>query len=128
MPKIKSKISTFSAAPRDLEMLDVVARYHGMNKSATLVSLEEGPNARTIGVGVSPGDQYYAQPYAYVTPWPRFDGDKLPDPPPPGHWHTEGFFGAVLTGDDILAMADRGRGLLAFINAAFDLGRARLGA
>jgi len=39
MPKIKSKISTFSAAPKDLEMLDVVARYHGMNKSATLVSL-----------------------------------------------------------------------------------------
>lgn len=95
---------------------------------ATLVSLEQGPNARTIGVGVSPGDEYYAQPYAYVSPWPRFDGDKLPDPPRPGHWHTEGFFGAVVTGDDILAMADRGRGLLGFITAAFDLGRARLGA
>jgi hypothetical protein len=39
MSKIKSKISTFSAAPKDLEMLDVVARYHGMNKSATIVSL-----------------------------------------------------------------------------------------
>jgi hypothetical protein len=39
MSKLKSKISTFSAAPRDLEMLEVVARYHGMNKSATLVSL-----------------------------------------------------------------------------------------
>ena len=39
MPKVKSKISTFSAAPKDLEMLDVVARYHGTNKSATIVSL-----------------------------------------------------------------------------------------
>jgi hypothetical protein len=39
MPKIKVKVSTFSATPKDLEMLDVVARYHGMNKSATLVSL-----------------------------------------------------------------------------------------
>jgi hypothetical protein len=39
MPKIKSKISTFSATPRDLEMLEVVARYHGTNKSATIVSL-----------------------------------------------------------------------------------------
>jgi hypothetical protein len=97
---------------------------------AMLVSLEQGhpANARSIGVGVSPGDEYYAQPYVYVSPWPRFDGDKLPDPPPPGHWHTEGFFGAVATGDDILAMKDRGRGLLAFINAAFDIGRARLGA
>lgn len=97
---------------------------------ATLVSLEAGhaANARTIGVGVSPGDEYYAQPYVYVSPWPRFDGAKLPELPPPGHWHTEGFFGAVATGDDILAMKDRGRGLLAFINAAFDIGRARLGA
>jgi hypothetical protein len=37
--KSKARISTFSAAPRDLEMLEVVARYHGLNKSATIVSL-----------------------------------------------------------------------------------------
>jgi len=97
---------------------------------ALLVKLEDGQaaNARSIGVGVSPGDEYYAQPYVYISPWPRFDGAKLPDLPPPGHWHTEGFFGAVATGDQILAMKDRGRGLLAFIAAAFDIGRARLGA
>ncbi len=35
----KVKVSTFSATPRDLEMLEVVARYHGHSKSATLVSL-----------------------------------------------------------------------------------------
>jgi hypothetical protein len=35
----KSKISTFSATLRDLEMLEIVARYHGSNKSATLVNL-----------------------------------------------------------------------------------------
>ena len=39
MTKPKAKISTFSATARDLEMLEVVARYHGMNKSATLLSL-----------------------------------------------------------------------------------------
>ena len=39
MTKTKVKVSTFSASLRDLEMLEVVARYHGMNKSATLVSL-----------------------------------------------------------------------------------------
>jgi hypothetical protein len=96
---------------------------------ATLVKLEEGQpaNARSIGIGVSPGDEYYAQPYAYISPWPRFDGEKLPDAPSPGHWHTEGFFGAVATGDAILAMGDRGRGLMAFITAAFDISRARLG-
>ena len=39
MVKTKVKVSTFSATPRDLEMLEVVARYHGLNKSATIVSL-----------------------------------------------------------------------------------------
>ena len=39
MPKTKVKVSTFSASLRDLEMLEIVARYHGMNKSATIVSL-----------------------------------------------------------------------------------------
>ena len=39
MTKPKAKISSFSATARDLEMLEVVARYHGMNKSATLLSL-----------------------------------------------------------------------------------------
>jgi len=35
----RAKVSTFSATPRDLAMLDAVARYHGLNKSATLASL-----------------------------------------------------------------------------------------
>ena len=35
----KTKIRTFSAAPRDLAMLEAVARYHGLNKSATIASL-----------------------------------------------------------------------------------------
>ncbi len=35
----KTKVSTFSANPRDLAMLDAVARYHGLNKSATIASL-----------------------------------------------------------------------------------------
>ena len=35
----KTKVRTFSATPRDLAMLEAVARYHGLNKSATLVSL-----------------------------------------------------------------------------------------
>ena len=39
MPKSTVKVSTFSATLRDLEMLEVVARYHGLNKSATIVSL-----------------------------------------------------------------------------------------
>jgi hypothetical protein len=39
MAKAKAQVSTFSATARDLAMLEAVARYHGLNKSATLVSL-----------------------------------------------------------------------------------------
>jgi hypothetical protein len=39
MVKSKARVTTFSATARDLEMLEVVARYHGLNKSATIASL-----------------------------------------------------------------------------------------
>jgi hypothetical protein len=35
----KAKVTTFSATPKDFAMLEAVARYHGLNKSATLASL-----------------------------------------------------------------------------------------
>ena len=35
----KTKVRTFSATARDLAMLDAVAKYHGLNKSATIASL-----------------------------------------------------------------------------------------
>lgn len=95
---------------------------------ATLVSFAEGGKSPSVGVGVSPGDEYYPQPYVYVGPSVRFEGASLPSPPPPGHWHTEGFFGVVATGEEILALKDRGRDLLAFVVAAFELCRAGLAA
>ena len=35
----KTKVRTFSATDRDVAMLEAVARYHGLNKSATITSL-----------------------------------------------------------------------------------------
>jgi hypothetical protein len=35
----RTKVRTFSATDRDLTMLEAVARYHGLNKSATITSL-----------------------------------------------------------------------------------------
>jgi hypothetical protein len=34
-----TKVRTFSATERDVAMLEAVARYHGLNKSATITSL-----------------------------------------------------------------------------------------
>jgi hypothetical protein len=59
-------------------------------------------SGRTIGAGLSPGDGSYDEPYFYVTPWPYPKGKDLP-PLPLGHWHTEFWTGAVLTGSELAA-------------------------
>ena len=88
---------------------------------ATLIKLDEaeGEEARSIGVGLSPGDGGYAEPYFYITPWPYPDASKLP-PLPIGTWHTEGWVGAVLTASALLAGEGDGQEQRAsgFISAA----------
>lgn len=71
---------------------------------ATLISLPAVPqmDARTIGVGLSPGDTTYPQPYFYVTPWP-YPAIPPKEPLPMGHWRTEGFTAAIATGEDVLS-------------------------
>lgn len=56
---------------------------------------------RLIGLGMSPGDEAYAEPYFYCSPYPRPDPTELP-PLAVGHWHREGFFSAVLTASELL--------------------------
>jgi hypothetical protein len=64
---------------------------------ATQVSRGE----HSIGVGMSPGDTNYVEPYFYVTPWPYPDTSELPSLSI-GSWHTNGWVGAVLTATEIL--------------------------
>ena len=69
---------------------------------ASLIALdpaEQGEDARTIGVGFSPGDGSFDQPYFYVTPWPYPESDRLPALSGASRWHTEGWTGAVILGD-----------------------------
>ena len=82
--------------------------------------------ARSIGIGLSPGDEYYAQPYFYLSPYPAPDTANLPALPPGGRWHTKGFFGAVAPATDLLALQDPRAGLLEVLAAAFEDGRRRL--
>jgi len=64
---------------------------------ATLITLSgEGESATTIGVGLSPGDGSYAEPYWYVSPWPTPETEDRPALEGGGNWHTEGFTAAVL--------------------------------
>lgn len=99
---------------------------------ATLITLDPGISgeaARSVGVGFSPGDGGYAEPYFYVTPWPYPENPTLPALPH-GHWHTEGWTGAVLTGTDITAAGepDEQFGTVAgFLRAAVEGARQLLG-
>jgi len=96
---------------------------------AFLVALDEGRagSARSIGIGVSPGDNYYAQPYLYVSPYPKPDTANLPPLPPGARWHTKDFFGAVATGIDLLALPDPRAGFTSIVEAAFAESMRRLG-
>jgi hypothetical protein len=97
---------------------------------ATYVSLEAGDfeSAKAIGVGMSPGDENYDQPYFYINPWPHLDAAELPELPVPGHWHSEGFVGAIATADEILSSSEIRETLARFVAGAFSIGRKRLGA
>lgn len=55
---------------------------------------------RSIGVGMSPGDDDYPQPYFYVSPWPYPEASRLPPLPPFAKWHTAGWTGAVILDQD----------------------------
>jgi hypothetical protein len=76
---------------------------------ATLLDAGTGAaNGRTIGVGLSPGDASFSEPYWYVTPYPYPDAAALP-PLTRGRWHTQRWIGAVLpaaTGDEAQAFLE----------------------
>lgn len=61
----------------------------------------------SVGVGMSPGDRTYPEPYWYVTVWPTPRNPKLPRLAGRGRWHTEGWIGGVLLGTDCV-VAGRG--------------------
>ncbi len=69
---------------------------------ATLMTYPGATEAETkyLGVGLSPGDFGYDEPYWYITPYPYPDVAKLPKLPA-GSWHTEGWVGAVLTASQV---------------------------
>ena len=90
---------------------------------ASYIALESGDaeTARGIGVGMSPGDETYAEPYFYINPWPYLDAKALPAATAPGHWHTDGFVGQIATASEVLATPDANTSVRNFLEKGFDL-------
>jgi hypothetical protein len=89
---------------------------------ATLISLDEagGENARSVNVGLSPGDEHYDEPYYYVSTYPYPDAAALPPLPKLGHWHTRDFTAAIAPASRILAVKDKKARVDDFLQTAVD--------
>jgi hypothetical protein len=87
----------------------------------SLIPLGSGAGAYTVGIGFSPGDEYYDQPYLYVSHHPPPDVASLPSLAPVGHWHTHHFTAAVATADLIVAAAEPRAAAATFLRAATDI-------
>ncbi len=75
---------------------------------AVLINLDDGrPEPASIGVGMTPGDDFCTEPYWYVTPWPYPETAELPRLSG-GFWHTGDWVGAVLVGSEV-AMPEEAR-------------------
>jgi hypothetical protein len=83
----------------------------------TLVTVAPG---QTTGVGFAPGDDYYDEPYFYVSVYPAPDMMTLPALPAIGHWHTKHFTAAIAPAHRILAATDPGHQIAAFLHTATD--------
>jgi hypothetical protein len=116
----------------DAMLRDVAARERGASPVrcwphhfdvATLIATGA---SSSMNVGMEPGDDSYAEPYFYVSPYPYPSSDAL-SPLPVGHWHTEGWTGAVLPSSELVREPDpiAQRALVArFIDAAIAACRA----
>ena len=89
---------------------------------ATLTSLPTRSAGVTgyVGAGLSPGDEYYDEPYFYVSVYPRPDPALLPSLPALGHWHQQDFMAAVATARKIVACKHQQAQTDAFLQAAVD--------
>jgi hypothetical protein len=72
-----------------------------------------------INFGCSPGDPYSPEPYVYVGPW---NTDGLPDG---GFWNAP--FGALLSYEELVEVADQPGAVLAFLQRSAGLALQRAG-
>jgi hypothetical protein len=89
---------------------------------ATLTTLPaRNPDATGyVGAGLSPGDEYYDEPYFYVSVYPEPDPAALPSLPMLGHWHLRDFMAAIATAHKIVASKNQQAETDDFLRAAVD--------
>jgi hypothetical protein len=85
---------------------------------ATLITIDKDKpvqEARSLGIGLSPGDSAYKESYFYITPWPYPDLKSNLPVLLAGKWHTEGWVGAVLLASEIISQNNQSKTVSDFI-------------
>ncbi len=97
---------------------------------ATLTTLpaQNPESAKYIGAGLSPGDEYYDEPYFYVSVYPEPNPQLLPTLPMLGHWHERDFIAAVATTPRIINAKNQKAETDDFLRAAVNAAMAVLAA
>lgn len=88
------------AESEDASDLHIWPHHFDMATSLSLPINTDG-ESRSIGVGFSPGDAGYPEPYWYVSPWPYPDTASLPELVGGGAWHIKGWVGEILQSSDL---------------------------
>ncbi len=104
---------------------DVRCWPHHFDIAATIqIDPHESPEqARSIGLGMTPGDSSYPEPYYYVSPYPAPKDPERPRLSGGGEWHTEGWFGAALPATKLLeggSGSEQGRRTQRFLESAIE--------
>jgi hypothetical protein len=86
--------------------------------SLTTLPAQNTDSAKFIGAGLSPGDEYYDEPYFYVSVYPEPNPDLLPTLPMLGHWHERDFIAAVATAPRIITAKNQRAETDGFLRAA----------
>ena len=89
--------------------------------SLTMLSKPAAHETGYVGVGLSPGDGYYDEPYFYVSVYPKPDPSALPTLPMFGHWHTHEFMAAIVPAHKIVAAKNQKAETDEFLRCAIDI-------
>ncbi len=95
---------------------------------ATLIDLPNTQNGEpVVGIGMSPGDTNYSDPYWYLYTYPALEPDNLSDLDGSGFWHTENWIGAVLRASQLSGeAAKQWQQIELFLNSALKIAIAKI--
>lgn len=81
--------------------------HHFDLSTLTTLPMRAAETTGYVGVGLSPGDEYYNEPYFYISVYPNPDFAMLPGLPKFGHWHTHEFTAAVMPAQRLITAQDQ---------------------